>query len=223
MPESNLAFSAVARTHWMVFSWTTSTICNLALPSHENMACNINFIVSVQHEQRRSGNSTLKCYLLTLRNCISTWLVFKRVLVCFILFSDLSENIFLLFILCKYFLQKQLLFVAAPTAVAVNEMQTKSVCFLVSATKSKDAQKCFYSNCHVQSFFFSFFWLEVLLPFSLFCLSEKTTGVKVSNGGTGLTSWKNNYFFANVTKGNFQTQYYCRKIKTWKPENIWVA
>lgn len=157
MPESNLAFSAVARTHWMVFSWTMSTICNLALPSHENMACNINFIVSVQHEQRRSGNSTLKCYLLTLRNCISTWLVFKRVLVCFILFSDLSENIFLLFILCKYFLQKQLLFVAAPTAVAVNEKQAKSVCFLVSATKSKDAQKCFYSNCHAQSFFFFIF------------------------------------------------------------------
>lgn len=60
---------------------------------------------------------------------------------------------FLPFILCKYFLWEQLLLAAAPTAVAVNGKQTKCVRFLVSATKSEDAQKCFYSNGHVQSFF----------------------------------------------------------------------
>lgn len=41
---------------------------------------------------------------------------------------------------------------------------------------------CFYLNRHIECFCL-FSWLEVLLPFSLFCWSEKMMGVKVSNGG----------------------------------------
>lgn len=35
-----------------------------------------------------------------------------------------------------------------------------------------------------ENLLFIIFLLDVLLPFSLFCLTEKMTGVKVSNGGT---------------------------------------
>lgn len=92
-----------------------------------------------------------------------------------------------------YFLWEQLLLAAATTAVAVKEKQTKCVHFLVSATKNEAAQKCFYSNCHVQSVFL-FSGLEVLLPFSLFCLSEKMAGVKASNGGTRVEVLENELF-----------------------------
>lgn len=82
------------------------------------------------------------------------WSEFWSALFYFILWFIWKWYLSSLFILCKYFLWKQLLFVVAPTAVAVNEKQTESVCFLVSATKSEDAQKCFYSNWHVRSYFF---------------------------------------------------------------------
>lgn len=53
----------------------------------------------------------------------------------------------------------------ATTAVAANEKQTKCVSFLVSATKSEAAQKCFYLNCHIQSAFVCFLDLKCYFHF----------------------------------------------------------
>lgn len=151
----------------------------------------------------------MQCNLLTLRSCIFTWhtqcfhwnfkiwflfclfvFVFGCVFlfVCFV-FAFPNFILWLILKLCYYFWALPVHVVPlgaalapATAAVAANEKQTKRVSFLVSATKSEAAQKCFYLNHHIECFCL-FSWLEVLLPFSLFCWSEKMMGVKVSNGG----------------------------------------
>lgn len=147
------------------------------------------FFVTGQYEQR-DGNSALQCYLPTLRKRTSPDM---GALVCGVLFQ---------FYFVVYLMMPFLLFSwwSAFSGAACAGNCTHSHSCQRTADQTRSLSCCcnkewgctemllFELLCSECSRGFLFSWLEVLLPFSLFCLSEKMTGVKVGRGGTRVDS-----------------------------------